>query len=169
MIFNNKINQHYSYKNRGMFLEELINKTNIYYAETDVALINKKATPIKIISTNQNYVTGVFNKKSTTDYAGVYCGHYIDFDVKQTKELKYNFNIIPIHQIKHLKKVFKCGGIAFFLLYFEQYHETYFIPIEQFPYNKILTYKEINNLYLQVETNIYIKYISTIKIYLKEY
>ena len=37
-----------SYSNRGMALESLINETNEYYEEKDMALIYKKPTPIRI-------------------------------------------------------------------------------------------------------------------------
>ena len=39
-----------SYKNRGMFLENIINETNNYYLEKDRAIIYKKPTPIKVLN-----------------------------------------------------------------------------------------------------------------------
>ena len=37
-----------NYSNRGMNLENLINESNEYYVEKDIALIYKKPTPIGI-------------------------------------------------------------------------------------------------------------------------
>ena len=37
-----------SYANRGMDLENLLNETNQYYLEKDIAVIYKKPTPIGI-------------------------------------------------------------------------------------------------------------------------
>ena len=78
-----------SYKNRGMFLENIINETNNYYLEKDRAIIYKKPTPIKVL--NVEYRTkkttminkAVFSHTSTLDYNGIYKGHYIEFDAKE--------------------------------------------------------------------------------------
>ena len=70
-------------KNRGMSLEQEINETNDYYRLNDIAVINKKATPITVVKCVDNKITeAYFSEKSTTDYNGVYNGLYIDFEVK---------------------------------------------------------------------------------------
>ena len=38
-----------NYSNRGMSLEHDINITNKYYDSNDIAVINKKPTPIKVV------------------------------------------------------------------------------------------------------------------------
>ena len=38
-----------SYKNRGMFLENILNDSNTYYNSNDKCLIYKKPTPIKVL------------------------------------------------------------------------------------------------------------------------
>ena len=49
-----------SYKNRGMFLENIINDSNTYYNSIDKCLIYKKPTPIKVLNvsypTNRSHI-----------------------------------------------------------------------------------------------------------------
>ena len=118
--------------NRGMDLENDINESNEYYKEHDIALINKRPTPINIVkvdySKGARIIDAYFEKQSTTDYNGVYKGKYIDFEAKNTKN-KTSFplaNITP-HQIVHLKRVVQHGGIAFFIISFEALNEVYLL------------------------------------------
>ena len=49
---NYRTNFNSTYANRGMGLENDINNTNKYYELYDIALINKKPTPIRITKTD---------------------------------------------------------------------------------------------------------------------
>ena len=116
--------------NRGLDFEFEINITNDWYKENNIALITKRPTPIKVIRMNTN--TGiiekaVYEKQSTLDYNGVYDGHYIEFEAKQT-----NNNSLPItnfqeHQLVHIRKVINHQGIVFVLISFRKYNEVYFL------------------------------------------
>lgn len=125
----------YSYKNRGMTLEDLINRTNENYIKDNIAYIYKRPTPIKVARVNKdNEITKAFyEKKSTTDYYGVYKGKYIDFEAKETKS-KTSFPLLNIksYQISHLREIKKYGGIAFFIIYFSTLEKIYLLPIEQY-------------------------------------
>lgn len=122
----NKIKKEYhktiNYANRGMDLESIINDTNEYLKEHDIALIYKKPTPIGIVKVNyennkQVITKAYFASPSTLDYNGVYRGKYIEFDAKNT-EAKTSFplsNIHP-HQIEHIRNVLHHGGIAFLII-----------------------------------------------------
>ncbi len=118
--------------NRGMDFEADINDSNEYYAEHDLALITKRPTPINIVevdySKGAKIVDAYFEKQSTTDYNGVYKGRYLDFEAKNTKSKTAIplINIAP-QQVKHLRAVKKNGGIAFFLIRFEEHDEVYCI------------------------------------------
>ena len=113
-----------TYGNRGMDLEQEINLSNEYYLEEDIAAIYKKPTPIKITevdykSKGKVITKAFFENPSTTDYNGIYKGKYIDFEAKETK-LKTSFplkNIHP-HQIEHMMRVVKHGGICFLIVRF---------------------------------------------------
>lgn len=74
------------YGNRGMTLEAELNDSNKYYLESNIAVIYKKPTPIKVVKqVNEKIVKAYFEKPSTTDYNGLYKGKYVDFEAKETK------------------------------------------------------------------------------------
>ena len=137
---NNDYKPTVNYGNRGMTLEDDINTTNEFYRLTDKAIIYKKPTPITISkvvynSKKERVITEAYFKiPSTTDYNGIYKGKYIDFEAKETK-LKY-FPLINIHnhQIDHLKKINKHGGIAFLIVRFTNLNETFYLDIKDLTY-----------------------------------
>jgi len=109
-----------NYKNRGLDLEYLINITNEYYLNNNIAVIYKKPTPITVhkVEYKYNKVTeGYYKTPSTLDYNGIYKGKYIDFDAKETKN-KTSFPLANIHphQIKHIERIIAHGGISFIIL-----------------------------------------------------
>ncbi len=107
-----------SYSNRGMFLESIINETNNYYLDKNIAVIYKKPTPIGIVKTVSSKITeAYFKEASTLDYNGIYNGKYIEFDAKETKnKTAFPINNIHTHQLKHMSKIKEHGGIAFIIL-----------------------------------------------------
>ena len=125
-----------NYANRGMILEDDINLTNKYYLENDIALIYKKPTPIKItkVDYRQSKINeAYFEAPSTLDYNGLYKGKYIDFEAKETtSSTSFPLKNIHPHQIEHLKKVDKHGGIAFLIIRFTKLNLTYFLSYEDF-------------------------------------
>lgn len=167
---------------RGMDLEDLINQSNKYYVDNDIAFIYKKPTPIKVnkISHSKQFGTRMhkitdayFSEKSTTDYNGLYDGMYIDFEAKQTKYKSFNLvSNLHEHQRMHLKNVMRHGGLAFLFVYFYQYDKIYIIDYRfiddfidggksQIP----ITYFEENGYELKLGYNPaldYIKYIDSI-------
>ena len=140
----------YSAANRGMDFEKAINSSNSFYDDQNRAVITKRPTPIKVVKVdyahNCKIVDAYFEKQSTTDYNGVYKGKYIDFECKETKsQTSLPFTNISLHQIKHLEKVIKHGGIAFFLIYFIQLGEIYLLDAKYVieAYSKINERKSI--------------------------
>jgi recombination protein U len=122
----NKIKKEYNkpinYANRGMDLESIINDTNNYLLDKDIAIIYKKPTPIGIVDTcfknNKKIITkAYFASPSTLDYNGLYKGKYIEFDAKST-ENKTSFPLSNIHehQILHIKNIIKHQGIVFLII-----------------------------------------------------
>lgn len=126
------------YGNRGMTLENDLNETNNYYLIHDIAVVHKKPTPITINRVDYKSRTDAiirearFKVPSTTDYNGIYKGKYIDFEAKETKN-KTSFPIsnIHIHQIEHLKKITKLGGIGFIIVRFTSLDETYYLSSDE--------------------------------------
>lgn len=123
-----------SHKNRGMSLEEALNKTNLYYLEKEMAVIYKKPTPIKVLETkykegNKQFITkAIYEKKSTTDYNGVYKGRYIDFEAKETEnKIYFPLSNIKKHQINHIKNVINQKGIVFIIIKFTKLDKTFLL------------------------------------------
>lgn len=119
-----------SYKNRGMFLENLLNNTNTYYYKVDKAVIFKKPTPIKVLHFNYgNYShidKAVFSSISTLDYNGIYRGKYIEFDAKETQNMKsFPLANLKEHQVMHIRKIIKHGGIIFLIIYMNKKYFLY--------------------------------------------
>jgi recombination protein U len=127
--------QSVDFANRGMTFEKMINESNQYYLSRGLAVIHKKPTPIQIVKVDYPHrsrakiVEAYFRQASTTDYSGVYKGHYIDFEAKETQQKQSmpmkNFHQ---HQIDHMTAVVQQGGICFVLLHFAKLNETYLLP-----------------------------------------
>lgn len=123
-----------NHSSRGTSLEDDLNASNQYYKDQKTALIYKKPTPIQVVrvdypTRNRAKITEAYYRTpSTTDYNGLYKGHYIDFEAKQTQ----NPNLFPkylvqSHQISHLKMVHDQGGIGFFIIRFTSHKETFLV------------------------------------------
>ena len=124
LLYPNNIKKEYtkviSHANRGMDLEYLLELTNNYYLEHDIAYIYKKPTPIGIVKVN--YALGkieeaYFQKPSTLDYNGIYQSYYIEFDAKVTHS-KTAFPIANVspHQITHIRHIARAQGIVFLII-----------------------------------------------------
>ncbi len=130
-----KTNQHnINYGNRGMSLEDDLNISNQYYLECDIAVIHKKPTAITINRVDYPNRRDAIIKEarfripSTTDYNGVYKGKYIDFEAKETTN-KTSFPLANIHQhqIEHLRKIVKHGGIGFIIVKFTRLNRIFLL------------------------------------------
>ena len=122
------------HSNQGMGLEEDINITNKYYLDKDIAVVYKKPTAVTIHKAEYPgphkaiIKEAYFETPSTTDYNGIYKGKYIDFEAKETKsKTSFPLSNIHSHQIKHLNRIVKHGGIGFLIVRFVYYNETYLL------------------------------------------
>ncbi len=121
--------------NRGMNFEAEINDTNNYYREKDLAVFTKRPTPINIVkvdySKGARITEAYFETQSTTDYNGVYKGHYVDFEAKSIHgKTSFPLANIPKQQIDHLKRVLAHGGIGFFLVDIVPLQKVYLLPAD---------------------------------------
>jgi len=111
-----------SHSNRGMDLENLINLTNEYYLNNNIAVIYKKPTPIgiakvKYFNNKKMIDKAYFKEQSTLDYNGLYKGKYLDFDAKMTtSKTSFPLSNIHEHQLLHIRNILKHGGISFIIL-----------------------------------------------------
>ncbi len=127
-----------NYANRGMDLENDLNITNNYYIDCNKAIINKKATPIKVVKVtfDKNKKTTIkeayFEKPATTDYNGIYKGRYIDFEAKEVQRI----NRFPLHninnnQLNHINNIINHGGISFLIVRFRHLNKAFLLNGEQ--------------------------------------
>ena len=104
-----KTNNHLiNYKNRGMNLEDDLNQSNHYYKEKNIAYIYKKPTPIRVSKVDFKGKSAIikeafYMEPSTTDYNGIYKGHYIEFDAKECKTDTFPLQNIHEHQVTFMK------------------------------------------------------------------
>ncbi len=123
--------------NLGMTLESDIEVTNQYYYDKKIAVIHKKPTPVQVVNVSYparnkaKIVEAYYKTPSTTDFNGIYKGHYIDFDAKETKSAtSIPLKNIHQHQIEHLKAITEHGGIGFLIVYFKAHNEYYLLPFD---------------------------------------
>lgn len=134
MFYPNNIKKEYknpvNYKNRGLTLEHLIEDANKYYRDEDIAYIYKKPTPIRVVKTefkngSKKITEAFYEAPSTLDFNGIYKGNYIEFDAKECmSKTSYPLSNIHEHQIKHIRNVYRHGGIVFLIIWM---NEKYYI------------------------------------------
>lgn len=112
--------------NRGMFLETILARTAAHLATKNLAWIDKRHLPIQPFRFAGSRVEGHLRAKTQTDYYGVYAGHYLDFEAKQTQATSFPLNNLPAHQLNHLRHVKQYGAICFLIVYFVQ-PETFWL------------------------------------------
>ncbi len=163
-----------NYANRGMSLESDINLSNEYYKINDIAYINKKPTPIKLVKVDyhKNMIKeAYFDTPSTTDYNGIYKAKYIDFEAKETtSKTSFSLSNIHTHQINHLINVQNHGAISFIIVRFTLLDKTYLLDtkyLKDFINNNTrksipLKYFEENGKLIKTKYNPRLDYINVI-------
>ena len=119
-------------KNRGMFLESLINKTIKLYERNDIGVFHKKEIPITFSKVNKGLrlENAKIKSKSTTDYYGIHNGKFIAFEAKSSQKDSLPMSMIKEHQLKYLKKIKNNGGIAFFIIGFTTIDKYYMVDVD---------------------------------------
>lgn len=119
---------------RGSLLEELINKSNEWYQEKGLALIQKiptPITPIRIDKEHRHITLAYFEKKSTVDYIGAVQGIPVCFDAKECHQNVFQLQNLHEHQVNFMTNMEKQGGIAFLLIYFTAVDEVYYLTFQE--------------------------------------
>lgn len=122
---------------RGSTLEDLINRTNEKYLESNLALIQKiptPITPIKIDKEHRHITLAYFDQKSTVDYIGVVQGIPVCFDAKECAQDTFALQNIHRHQVAFMDRFEKQKGIAFFLIYYSHREQFYYLPYAHLRY-----------------------------------
>lgn len=121
-------------KNRGMYIEELINKTISYYNSNNIGSFEKRNLPISIKEINNNFVTGYLKEKSKVDYFGLFKTKHVEFESKQTTKNYFSFSLFKEHQLKYLFKIHEMGSISFLIIHFFNIDSTIAINCDQLKY-----------------------------------
>ena len=119
---------------RGSTLEDLVNRTNEQYREKGLALIQKiptPITPVRMDKENRHITLAYFDQRSTVDYIGAVQGIPVCFDAKECHSDLFPLQNIHDHQINFMQTFEKQQGMAFFLLYFTQRDEFYYLRLEE--------------------------------------
>ena len=118
---------------RGSAFEEMIDLTNLLYAQRGLAIIQKVPTPITPVEVDNKARTitaAYFEKKSTVDFIGVAQGLAICFDAKETRQLNLPMRNIHTHQIEFMESFRKQKGASFLLVHFQVKGEVFLLPSE---------------------------------------
>ena len=81
---------------RGSTLEDIVNRTNEYYMEQNLALIQKIPTPITPVRMDKEHrqiTLAYFEQRSTVDYIGVVQGIPVCFDAKECVAIPFHCRI----------------------------------------------------------------------------
>lgn len=119
---------------RGSTLEELINRTNGYYQEKGLALIQKiptPITPIKIDKENRHITLAYFDQKSTVDYIGAVQGIPICFDAKECSTDVFPLQNIHEHQVEFMEAYEKQEGLSFLIIYYSTRDVLYYMRFQE--------------------------------------
>lgn len=120
--------------NKGTEFEKMINEQNEIYKAQNIAVINKRSTPMVIKGTKKGMFLCVFDKKkSTVDYDGVYQGKSIQFDAKSVLDIpRFDLRLLEDHQREHLQACYDLGAACFLLIWFTQVNEIYMLPFTEY-------------------------------------
>jgi len=119
---------------RGSTLEDFINRTNEYYRDKKLGLIQKVPTPItpvKIDKEQRHITLAYFEQKSTVDYIGVVQGIPVCFDAKECNLDTFPIHNVHEHQIAFMQEFEEQEGIAFIVIYFSHRNQLYYLRYQE--------------------------------------
>ena len=108
---------------RGSTLEEMVNRTNEWYLEKGLALIQKIPTPITPVKMDKEH------RHITLAYFDIGAVHGIPicFVAKDCVEKTFPLQNIHAHQVKFMEEFERQGGIAFILIYYSSENVLYYM------------------------------------------
>ena len=116
---------------RGSTLEDFVNRTNEYYMEKNLALIQKIPTPITPVRMDKEHrqiTLAYFEQRSTVDYIGVVQGIPVCFDAKECHTDTFPLQNIHAHQVEFMRQFEAQQGVAFFLIHYTKRDVFYYLP-----------------------------------------
>lgn len=166
---------------RGSTLEDFINRTNDWYEEKGLALIQKiptPITPVRIDKEHRHITLAYFEQKSTVDYIGAVQGIPVCFDAKECNVDTFPLHNIHEHQVRFMENFEKQDGISFLVIYFSHCNELYYMTFKELMYfwnraqdggRKSFRKEELNpKYYLKLQNGTYVPYLTALQLDLEE-
>ncbi|MBR4486174.1 Holliday junction resolvase RecU [bacterium] len=138
--------------NKGMYLENLIDKTIKFHYEDEDFFFIKYHTKNAITKTHKF----LFISNNFVDYFGSYLNHFFVIEAKQNNQDLFNLKRLNEKQTFILKKLYLMQINCYLILYFNNYDEFYLLDFK-YIYNKLLLnqksikYSEIKELGIKLE------------------
>ena len=161
---------------RGSALEEYINRTNEWYLEKGLALIQKiptPITPVKIDKEHRHITLAYFDQRSTVDYIGAVQGIPVCFDAKECSSDTFPLQNVHEHQVEFMANLEKQDGVAFLILYYSKRNELYYMRFEEVKKfwdrgqsggRKSVRYEELDpNFFMTFKNGAYVPYLEMLQ------
>lgn len=161
---------------RGSALEEYINRTNEWYLEKGLALIQKiptPITPVRIDKEHRHITLAYFDQRSTVDYIGAVQGIPVCFDAKECSSDTFPLQNIHEHQVEFMANLEKQDGVSFLILYFSKRNELYYMRFEEVKSfwdrgkhggRKSVRYEELDpNFFMGFKNGAYVPYLDMLQ------
>lgn len=120
---------------KGSKLERLIDMTNNEYRNAGVAAVGKVPTPLEIKKVEGKNVEALLGKARWLDYNGVYKGHALIFDAKESTIERFTLANVADHQYETMKLWHKHDAVTFLIVAFwlkgKNEPEIYYLKFEQ--------------------------------------
>mgnify|MGYP003298129241 CR=1 FL=1 len=111
--------------NKGMYIEQLVDRTIVYYQSNNLGLLEKRQIPIKVLKhINETTIVAKLIAKAKVDYFGFINNQYLEIECKQTKHDYFDISLIKHHQLDYLKYVSDNHCKSFLFIYFEKYDKV---------------------------------------------
>ncbi|AKX34443.1 Holliday junction-specific endonuclease [Spiroplasma litorale] len=140
-------------KNKGKFLETIINKSIQMLEINNEGLIYKMPVNSNLFEVNNNVIKAKLLNNTFCDYIGLYKGFYFEFEAKETEKEYFSVTNIRKNQYTKLKKVHENNGFAFILVYFHKYESLYVLNIIDILSlkNKKIPYEVFAEKYIKID------------------
>ncbi|MDD7771010.1 Holliday junction resolvase RecU [Suipraeoptans intestinalis] len=158
---------------RGSTLEEMINRTNEWYRDRRLALIQKIPTPITPVRMDKEHrqiTLAYFQERSTVDYIGAVQGIPVCFDAKECVSDTFPLQNIHPHQVEFMQDFQNQKGVSFLLIYYSTRNVAYYMRLEEVVYfwdrskaggRKSFRFDELDpEFFLQPERGYYLPYLN---------
>lgn len=123
--------------NKGMYIEQLVDRTILYYQFNNIGFLEKRQIPIKVLKhINETTIVAKLVAKAKVDYFGYLNNHYLEIECKQTIHDYFDTALIKNHQLNYLKTVSQMKALSYIFIYFEKYNTIIAISYDKLVFAK---------------------------------